>query len=213
MLAPEVAPRNTMIGLFLPYTPLHHLLLAEVDGPLVMTSGNRADEPIAFRNDDAVARLGDIADLFLLHDREIEARCDDSVAAVIAGHGVVFRRSRGFVPRPVMLSRPVARPILACGAQLKNTFCFAAGDSAWLGPHVGDLDNLETYDSYRDGVARLPARASFLRASAPARWDARPMSAAGVPRRRGRPAFPLTPDRGPSPRTASRRGASARADG
>jgi hydrogenase maturation protein HypF len=144
-----------MIGLFLPYTPLHHLLLANVDGPLVMTSGNRADEPIAFRNDDAVARLGDIADLFLLHDREIESRCDDSVAAVIAGHGVVFRRSRGFVPRPVMLSKPVARPILACGAQLKNTFCFAAGDSAWLGPHVGDLDNLATYDSYRDGVARL----------------------------------------------------------
>jgi len=154
-LAPEVAPGNTMIGLFLPYTPLHHLLLASVDAPLVMTSGNRADEPIAFRNDDAVARLGDIADLFLLHDREIEARCDDSVAAVIAGHGVVFRRSRGFVPRPITLSRPVARPILACGGQLKNTFCFAAGDSAWLGPHVGDLDNLATYDSYRDGVARL----------------------------------------------------------
>ena len=155
VLAPEVAPRSTMIGLFLPYTPLHHLLLAAVDGPLVMTSGNRADEPIAFRNEDAVARLGGIADLFLMHDREIEARCDDSVAAVIGGQGVVLRRSRGYVPRAVTLPRAVARPILACGALLKNTFCFAAGDRAWLGPHVGDLDNLETYDSYRDGVARF----------------------------------------------------------
>jgi hydrogenase maturation protein HypF len=154
-LAANVAPRNTMIGLFLPYTPLHHLLLAAVGGPLVMTSGNQSDEPIALRNQDAVARLGGIADLFLMHDREIETRCDDSVATVIAGHGVVIRRSRGYVPRAVTLRRPVARPVLACGAHLKNTFCFAAGDSAWLGPHIGDLENLETYDSYRDGLAQL----------------------------------------------------------
>ena len=154
-LASNIAPRNTMIGLFLPYTPLHHLLLAAVGGPLVMTSGNRSDEPIAFRNDDAVERLGGIADVFLMHDREIETRCDDSVATVIAGRGVVLRRSRGYVPRAVTLRRPVARPVLACGALLKNTFCFAAGDSAWLGPHIGDLENLETYDSYRDGLARL----------------------------------------------------------
>jgi hydrogenase maturation protein HypF len=154
-LAANIAPRNTMIGLFLPYTPLHHLLLAAAGGPLVMTSGNRSDEPIAFRNDDAVARLGGIADVFLMHDREIETRCDDSVVTVIAGRGVVLRRSRGYVPRAVTLRRPVARPVLACGALLKNTFCFAAGDSAWLGPHVGDLENLETYDSYRVGLARL----------------------------------------------------------
>jgi hydrogenase maturation protein HypF len=155
IVADTIAPRNTMIGLFLPYTPLHHLLLAAVAGPLVMTSGNRSDEPIAFRNDDAVTRLGNIADVFLMHDREIETRCDDSVAAVVAGRGVVLRRSRGYVPRAVTLRRPVARPVLACGALLKNTFCFAAGDSAWLGPHIGDLENLETFDSYRDGLARL----------------------------------------------------------
>jgi len=154
-LASNVAPCNTMIGLFLPYTPLHHLLLAAFDGPLVMTSGNASDEPIAFRNADAVARLGGIADVFLMHDREIETRCDDSVAAVIGGRGVVLRRSRGYVPRAVALRRPIAQPVLACGALLKNTFCFAAGDSAWLGPHIGDLENLETYDSYGDGVARL----------------------------------------------------------
>ena len=155
LLAANVAPRSTMIGLFLPYTPLHHLLLAAAGGPLVMTSGNRSDEPIAFTNDEATARLTDIADVFLMHDREIVTRCDDSVATVIAGRGVVLRRSRGYVPRAVTLRRPVERPVLACGALLKNTFCFAAGDSAWLGPHIGDLDNLETYDSYLEGVARL----------------------------------------------------------
>jgi hydrogenase maturation protein HypF len=154
-LAPNVAPRSTNLGLFLPYTPLHHLLLAAAGGPLVMTSGNRSDEPIAFTNDEAVARLGQIADLFLMHDREIITRCDDSVATVIAGQGVILRRSRGYVPRAMTLRRPLERPVLACGALLKNTFCFAAGDSAWLGPHIGDLDNLETYDSYRDGLARL----------------------------------------------------------
>jgi hydrogenase maturation protein HypF len=154
-LAANVAPCNTMIGLFLPYTPLHHLLLAECGLPLVMTSGNRSDEPIAFRNPEAVARLGDIADIFLMHDREIETRCDDSVAAVIAGQPVVLRRSRGYVPRPVTLRRGVARPVLACGALLKNTFCFAKGESAWLGPHIGDLENLETYESYCEGLERL----------------------------------------------------------
>ena len=155
VLAPQVAPDNTMIGLFLPYTPLHHLLLAAVDRPLVMTSGNLADEPIAFRNDDAVAALGDVADLFLLHDREIEARCDDSVAAVIGGKAVVLRRSRGYVPRAIALPRAVARPVLACGALLKNTFCLASGEQAWLGPHVGDLDNPSSYGSYIDGISRL----------------------------------------------------------
>ena len=154
-LAPDIAPGNTMLGLLLPYTPLHHLLLAAAGGPLVMTSGNRSDEPIAFRNEDAVERLRGIADLFLMHDRAIEARCDDSVAMVIAGHGVVLRRSRGYVPRAVTLHHPMARPVLACGALLKNTFCFAAGNSAWLGPHIGDLENLETYDSYCDGIERL----------------------------------------------------------
>ena len=154
-LAPQVAPDTTMIGLFLPYTPLHHLLLAAVGRPVVMTSGNRADEPIVLDNVEAVTRLGGIADVFLLHDRDIAARCDDSLAAVIAGRAVVLRRSRGSVPRAVPLARPLAAPVLACGALLKNTVCLASGDSAWLGPHVGDLDNVATYDSYCEGIARL----------------------------------------------------------
>jgi hydrogenase maturation protein HypF len=155
MLAPSVAPGNRMVGVFLPYSPLHHLLLADAGRPLVMTSANLSDEPIAFRNDEALARLGTIADFFLLHDREIETRCDDSVATVVADRPTVVRRSRGFVPRVVALRRAVARPVLACGALLKNTFCLAAGSNAWLGPHIGDLENLETYDSYTAAIERM----------------------------------------------------------
>ena len=154
-LADAVAPNNRMVGVCLPYSPLHHLLLAEAERPLVMTSGNLSDEPIAYTNDEAIRRLGDIADLFLLHDREIETRCDDSVIAVIDGRGTVLRRSRGFVPRAVAVRRPFSRPVLACGALLKNTFCIGSGANAWLGPHIGDLENLETYESYQGAIARM----------------------------------------------------------
>lgn len=154
-LAAAVAPRNRMVGLFLPYTPLHHLLLAEVGRPLVMTSANLSEEPIAYGNDEAVARLSSIADLFLVHDREIQTRCDDSVATVIAGHPVILRRSRGYVPQAIGLTESVSRPVLACGALLKNTFCLAAGRRAWLGPHIGDLENVETFDAYTEAIARF----------------------------------------------------------
>jgi len=154
-LAPEVAPGNPLVGLLLAYTPLHHLLLEAARRPLVMTSGNLSEEPMAARDDEALTRLCGIADLFLAHDREIENRCDDSVARVVAGRPTVFRRSRGYVPRPVPLRRPVRRPVLACGAHLKNTFCLAAGDEAWLGPHIGDLDNLEATRAFEEQVERL----------------------------------------------------------
>lgn len=154
-LPEELAPRLPQLGLLLPYSPLHHLLLAGSEGPLVMTSGNRADEPIAFKDQDAFARLSEIADLFLVHDQEIEARCDDSIARVIAGAPVVLRRARGYVPRGIPLAHPLARPVLACGAHLKNTFCLAAGDAAVLGPHVGDLEGEETYRSYASSIARM----------------------------------------------------------
>jgi hydrogenase maturation protein HypF len=154
-LAPEIAPDSPLVGLLLPYTPLHHLLLEAAGRPLVMTSGNLSEEPIAFRDQEALGRLSGIADLFLLHDREIETRADDSVARLVAGRPVLLRRSRGFVPRPVRMPRRFARPVLACGAHLKNTFCLATGDQATLGPHVGDLDNLETYDSLAQAVERM----------------------------------------------------------
>jgi hydrogenase maturation protein HypF len=154
-LAPEVAPGNPLVGLILAYTPLHHLLLEAAGRPLVMTSGNLSEEPMAAKDQEAVDRLSGIADLFLAHDREIENRCDDSVARVIAARPTVFRRSRGYVPRPVRLRRPVRRPVLACGAHLKNTFCLVRGDEAWLGPHIGDLDNLEATRAFEEQVERL----------------------------------------------------------
>jgi hydrogenase maturation protein HypF len=156
-LAPGIAPETPLVGLLLAYAPLHHLLLAAAGRPLVMTSANLSDEPIAFEDGDALARLGAIADLFLVHDRPIASRCDDSVARVVAGKPLVMRRGRGFVPRPVRVARRFARPVLAVGAQLKNTFCLARGEEATLGPHVGDLDNLETYAAFEAAVARLEA--------------------------------------------------------
>ena len=154
-LAPSVAPRNRQVGVMLAYSPLHHLLLADAGVPLVMTSANLSDDPIAYRNDEALRRLAGIADLFLLHDRAIETRCDDSVAAVVAGAGSLVRRSRGHVPRATALARGVSRPVLACGALLKNTFCIASGEQAWLGPHIGDLDSVESFDSYGEAIARM----------------------------------------------------------
>ncbi len=154
-IAAQVAPHNPLLGLMLAYTPLHHLLLAECARPLVMTSGNLSEEPIACRNDEALERLRGLADLFLVHDREIVARCDDSVVRKIAGHPSMIRRSRGYVPRAVALRRRFAHPVLACGAQLKNTFCLAVGDQAYLGPHIGDLDNLETYTAFEESISRM----------------------------------------------------------
>ncbi len=154
-LAPEVAPGNPRVGLMLAYSPLHHLLLHGVGRPLVMTSGNLSDEPIALRNEEALARLQGLADLFLLHDREVETRCDDSVAQLVAGAPMVLRRSRGYVPRGIPLDHQVKASVLAVGADLKNAICVAAGDTAWLGPHVGDLGSPETWRSLEEGTGKL----------------------------------------------------------
>ena len=153
----DVAPHNRLIGVMLPYSPLHHLLLAEVGQPIVLTSGNLSEEPIAYQNAEAMERLRTVADLFLLHDRQIVTRCDDSVARVIDGARTLIRRSRGYVPRPVRLGRAVGQSILACGAHLKNTFALAAGDAVYLGPHIGDLENVETLRSYEESIERMKA--------------------------------------------------------
>lgn len=154
-LAPEVSPETPLLGVFLPYTPLHHLLLAAVGRPLVMTSANVSNEPICRDNDEAARRLDGIADAILLHDRDIAMRCDDSVVRVIAGTPTIMRRSRGFVPRPFHLARSVARPVLACGAHLKNTFCIAVGDTAYFGPHIGDLETLAALEFFEEAVDRM----------------------------------------------------------
>jgi hydrogenase maturation protein HypF len=151
-VASSVAPGATELGVMLAYSPLHHLLLADTGCPLVMTSGNVSDEPIAFIDADARERLGPIADLLLVHDRPIETRTDDSVVRVAAGRRMVMRRSRGYVPAPLALPGGTARPLLACGAELKNTFCVAKGDRAWVSHHIGDLENYETLRSFTEGI-------------------------------------------------------------
>ena len=144
-----------LVGLFLPYTPLHHLLLRDAGMPLVMTSGNFSDEPMVTVNEDALRELGDVADLFLMHDREIVTRADDSVVRVIAGAPTLIRRARGYVPRAIDAQHEFAEPILACGAHLKNTFCITTGTSAFLGPHIGDLESLATLHAYEAAIERM----------------------------------------------------------
>jgi hydrogenase maturation protein HypF len=151
-VAGPVAPRNRSLGVMLPYTPLHHLLLAAVGRPIVLTSGNVSDEPIAYLDDDAAERLGGIADWFLVHDRPIHVRADDSVVRSFRGRELPLRRSRGFAPQPLGLPWPFPRHVLACGAELKHTFCLAKGDRAFVSQHVGDLENYETYRSFTEGV-------------------------------------------------------------
>ncbi len=144
-LAPSVAPGQATIGAMLPYTPLHHLLLSAAGGrPLVLTSGNHSDEPIAVENAEALERLAPIADLFLLHDRPIQLRVDDSVVLVRGGVARPLRRARGYAPSPVRLRRKLPS-VLAVGAQLKNTVCLTRGSDAFLSQHVGDLEGAETY--------------------------------------------------------------------
>ncbi len=156
-IAPSVAPGLDAIGVMLPYAPLHLLLLDAVARPLVMTSGNLSDEPIAIGNLEARRRLAAIADDFLLHDREILSRVDDSVVRLVDGAPVLLRRSRGFAPLPLRLPVASPAPIVAVGPHLKNTFTLVRGASAFVSPHIGDLDSLEglahfraTLDRYRD---------------------------------------------------------------
>ena len=151
-VAASVAPRSPDLGVMLPYTPLHHLLLDGVGGDLVMTSGNVSDEPIAFEDEDALERLAPIADAFLLHDRPIETRVDDSVVRTAGERRLMVRRSRGFVPDSIPLPVPAPRPLLACGAELKSTYCVARGRRAWVSHHIGDLKNYETLRSFAEGI-------------------------------------------------------------
>ena len=153
-LAPNVAPGTGTVGVMLPYTPLHYLILEPAEDfppALVMTSGNLSEEPIAMENDEALVRLGQIADLFLLHNRDIYARYDDSVWFVPGGRPQPLRRSRGYAPFPIRLPFR-ARQVLACGPELKNTFCFTRDEYAFLSPHIGDLENLETLEHYERSI-------------------------------------------------------------
>jgi len=164
-VSPAVAPGNDTLGVMLPYTPLHYVLLEPTAGfppALVMTSGNYSEEPIATGNREAMERLGDLADAFLLHDREIHARCDDSVTRALApgpsdvetGQEMPIRRSRGYAPYPIHL--PFKAPqILAVGGELKNTFCLTRDQYAFLSQHIGDMENYETLSFFERMVEQL----------------------------------------------------------
>ncbi len=172
-IAHAVAPGAPELGCMLPYTPLHHLLLADLrectgsEPVLVMTSGNVSDEPIAYRDPDALERLGAIADAFLVHDRPIQTRTDDSVVRVVSGPAgaegaegsqgqpAVLRRSRGYVPARLLLPVPCRRPVLACGAEQKHTFCVAKGSRAWVSHHIGDLEHEATLRAFREGITHF----------------------------------------------------------
>ncbi|MDT8376777.1 MAG: carbamoyltransferase HypF [Mariprofundaceae bacterium] len=149
-IAAEVAPMQGRLGFMLPYTPIHHLLMLELDDPVVMTSGNASDEPQCIDNSDAMLRLEGVADAFLLHDREIVNRLDDAVIRVAAGRPRLLRRGRGFAPGPIRLPEGFdkAAALLAMGGELKNSFCIISNGHAILSQHMGDLENSETLRDY-----------------------------------------------------------------
>jgi hydrogenase maturation protein HypF len=155
LISDAVAPFNRYLGIFLPYTPLHYLLLAEGRfKALVMTSGNLSEEPIAIDNREAIKRLNGLADYFLVHNRDILLRCDDSVVRVAGGITRQLRRSRGFVPVPVFL-KDDQPSVLAVGGELKNTICLTKGKHAFLSQHIGDLENVESYSFFHEAIRHL----------------------------------------------------------
>ena len=153
LLAKSIAPGLNDYGVFLPYTPIHHLLFSEANSPLalVMTSGNVSDEPIVFDDSLVNERLGGIADFFLTNNRPIVWRCDDSVVRAIDGGMMINRRSRSWVPAPLFTETKMS-PMLACGGDLKSVFCLAKGKTLFLGPHIGDLEHAEAFDSFRKSI-------------------------------------------------------------
>ncbi len=154
-LAPEVAPNQTTLGIMLPYTPLHHLIMQGLDRPMVLTSGNRSDEPQCITNEEARNRLAGIADYWLLHDRDIVNRLDDSVVRLVDGRARMLRRARGYAPAPIQLPPGFEQtpPILAFGGELKNTFCLVRDGKAILSQHMGDLEDPTTHRDYRHNQA------------------------------------------------------------
>ncbi|MFC2066064.1 carbamoyltransferase HypF, partial [Chloroflexota bacterium] len=151
MVSPAVAPKLKYLGVMLPYTPLHHLLLREIGLPLVMTSGNLSEEPIAKDNDEAVRRLSGIVDYFLVHNRDIYARYDDSVTMVEKDIPQVVRRARGYAPYPIHLGFN-SQQVLACGAEEKNTFCLTRDEYGFMSQHIGDMENLETMENFESTI-------------------------------------------------------------
>jgi hydrogenase maturation protein HypF len=150
-IAFEVAPYNNYLGVMIPYTPLHHLILKKSQMFLIMTSGNISEEPIASENKEALRRLGNLADLFLLHDRDIYSRYDDSVVRIFEGKPMLIRRARGYAPYPIHLPYK-SQEILAVGPELKNTFCLTKENYAFISQHIGDMENEETFEHFQKTI-------------------------------------------------------------
>lgn len=146
-ISPTVAPDNPYLGIMLPYTPLHYLLMAELGFPVVATSGNYSDEPICIDESDALLRLGEIADIFLVHNRPIARPVDDSTTRVMMGHQTILRRARGYAPMPIKLKKPIPST-LAVGGHLKNTIAISRGRQVFISQHIGDLVTRQAYDSF-----------------------------------------------------------------
>ncbi|MCS7197246.1 MAG: carbamoyltransferase HypF [Candidatus Bipolaricaulota bacterium] len=170
-LAPSVAPRNPYLGIMLPYTPLHHLLMAELGFPVVATSGNLSDEPICTNERDALTRLKEIADLFLVHNRPIARHVDDSIVRIVGGRELVLRRARGFAPLPIRISPSTSSLLgpgvrLAVGAHLKNTIALSVGSNVFISQHIGDLETAEAFEAFqrviRDFEQLYDARPSLI---------------------------------------------------
>jgi len=151
-ISQEVAPNLQFLGIMLPYTPLHHILLRDTGLPLVMTSGNLSEEPIARDNNEALRRLSDIADYFLIHNRDIYSRYDDSVAIVERGTSQLVRRARSYAPYPIRLLFE-ARQVLGCGVEEKNTFCLTRDNYAFVSQHIGDMENMETLEHFDSTIS------------------------------------------------------------
>jgi hydrogenase maturation protein HypF len=162
-LAPSIAPGTPLVGVMLPYTPLHHLLARSLEGrPIVLTSGNVSDEPMVVGDEEALRRLGPIADAYLTHDRRIETRCDDSVARISAGAPVILRRSRGYAPAALDLPFRIPSPALALGGAMKSVFALGHGSEAILSHHVGDLDHYDAWRAYADSIGQFERLFQFV---------------------------------------------------
>ncbi|HWU37137.1 MAG TPA: Sua5/YciO/YrdC/YwlC family protein, partial [Candidatus Acidoferrum sp.] len=153
-IAPGVAPRNPYLGLMLPYTPLHHILLRDLRFPVVATSGNLSDEPICTDEREALERLGNVADSFLVHDRPIARHVDDSVVRILLGRELILRRARGYAPLPIHLTKSLP-PLLAVGAHLKNAVAASIGPQVFVSQHIGDLETAQAFDAFRDVIDSL----------------------------------------------------------
>ncbi|MHC4132725.1 MAG: carbamoyltransferase HypF [Planctomycetota bacterium] len=154
-IAKSVAEGVNTYGFMLCYTPVHHLLFGEGLDVLVMTSGNISDEPLICDNDKALERLGDVADAFLMHNRDIYRQVDDSIAHFVGGEAVLLRRARGYVPEPILSKTPVEKEIFAAGGDLKNTFCLTKGNQFICSEHIGDLEDAEVYHHYVESIEHL----------------------------------------------------------